>query len=105
MHILKRPSFLRAKSMGAPYGLEDGTILLLLKKVSIYVFNSASSVSSSGYSFHLGGGRVSSTSRILCYISLLRFTGYVGSLNTYVKLVFNSSNILVASCYNVVASP
>lgn len=84
------PFFLRANIIGAPFGDDDISILLSFNKSSICFFNSNNSSLSSGYNFRFGGGLDSSINLISCWNilsrSLLRYTGYVGSLNTSGKL-------------------
>ena len=97
MHIRNFPFFLRANKIGAPYGDADTSILLVASRSSIYFFNSSSSVWSNGYNLRLGGGLFSSYNLISCWNILsnlsVRYTGYVGSLNTSGNVCCNVFNV------------
>ena len=82
MHMRRRPSFLRANSIGAPYGLALGDIRLVSRNSCICVFSSYSSSCDSGYSLRLGGGAAGSERTILCWCYDGRGIGKVGSVKT-----------------------
>ena len=75
----KLPSFLRAKRMGAPYGLALGRIQPRSRYVSSYLRTSAYSAGDKWYCLGLGGW-ASGSSKVILYVTWSK-GGEMGSLN------------------------
>ena len=100
MHILRPPSFFFAKRIGAPYAPLLTSIRPEYKNVLIYIFSSANSLLSSGYSLRFGGGAPSSTRGISWKNSSGqwdRSTGYCGPVKTLLYFYFNRASSADAS--------